>query len=647
MTSEKAIGRNWFKIESLPNKLAHSRETEYKKNMNTKTVRLHFVALLLFTFVITSAKSWGQSVNAENIDPLLVNTKILPYDWNPGQGGSIELKLKLPAGYHAYEEKFRLTILEPDGFQMSTLKLKPVTEWYDIFSKKKRRGMKGDATLTAHLEAPSHFVKKHDKIIAELTYQACSDQFCLFPTTKKIEVPISTPSIQASNDGSAHLTNPLKDIPTEPVSGILNQFSDSYNLKKYLSTNIFAGFLFIFLAGIFTSFTPCIFPMIPITLAVLGNHSEEKTRMQNFITSVIYVLGIATTYSLLGLAAASGGSVFGASLGNPIVLTVVCVIFLAMALSMYGLYDLQLPAFIHNKLSNKKHGDGLSKVYLTGLFAGIVASPCVGPVLVAILTYVASTQNKLLGFLFLFTYALGFGLIFIALGLSNQFAKKLPRSGPWMIGFKFILGTLMLSAFYYYLNLLLPIRFFDFALGAGLIVLASTSGAFNSIKGQRPFKMIQKGLMQAVLFIGMIYIGVSVFDLRPYIQGRIMADSSINKIQMLEWKPYSEHLLKQAALEHKPVIIDFWAEWCAACHELEEHTFTDPRVRAFAGNYTLLKFDATRDSFELKNLKKKYNIQGLPTLIFINKNGMWIDALTLTQYEKAEAFLPRMEKGIK
>ncbi|HWU43984.1 MAG TPA: cytochrome c biogenesis protein CcdA, partial [Bdellovibrio sp.] len=445
-------------------------------------------AVLFFSIITcfaTSPKSWALDTPNET-DPLIASTKVLPYEWNPGQGGSLEIKMKLPAKYHAYEDKF---------------------------SKKNRRGVRGEATLTTHIEAPDRFLKKYEKLKLELTYQACSDQFCLFPTKKMLEVPIVTSMVE----GSATLNTPTPETTSSEPTG----FFDTHNFKKYLGSSLLAGLFFVFFAGIFTSFTPCIFPMIPITLAVLGNHSEERTRLQNFVTSLIYVFGIATTYSLLGLVAASSGGVFGASLGNPWVLGCVCIIFLTMALSMYGLFEIQVPAFLRNRLSNGKHGQGFGGAYLTGLFAGIVASPCVGPVLVAILTYVASTQNKLIGFLFLFTYALGLGLIFIVLGLSNQLVKTLPRSGPWMIAFKFVLGTLMLSAFYYYLNLLFPDRLFDGALGVGLVIIASIYGAFMSVKNRGPVSMMQKGIMQATLIVGIGYLCLSVFDLRPYINGRI------------------------------------------------------------------------------------------------------------------------------
>lgn len=601
--------------------------------MRHSLVSLLYVATLILSL---SPKSWAQS-NANETDPLIANVQVVPYEWSPGQGGNISIKMQLPEGFHAYEDQFRVVILEPDGFKIAPFKIEPITEWYDKFSKKQRRGVEKTATLTAHIEAPDRFLQRYTKMKLELTYQACSTQFCLFPTTKTLDVPIMVTMVE----GGAQVQEPETKATITPSS-----FLDASTIKHYLGNSLALGLLFVFLAGIFTSFTPCIFPMIPITLAVLGNHANERSRLQNFITSCVYVLGIATTYSVLGLVAAESGSVFGASLGSPLVLSVVCVIFLAMSLSMYGLYEFQVPAFIRNSLGNSKQQKNLGGAYLTGMFAGIVASPCVGPVLVAILTYVASTQNRVTGFLYLFFYALGLGLIFIVLGLSNQFSKFLPRSGMWMNSMKFILGTLMLGAFYYYLDLLFPIRWYDGALGIGLVIVASVYGAFIPSNGKSPAQHVRKGVMQAVLFVGIGYIALAVFDLRPYLRNRMISGDSLNQTsQALQWQPYSAAAVAQAAKDRKPVIIDFWADWCAACHELEEQTFTDPRIRALASNFVLLKFDATKTTPELKALKEKYSIMGLPTLIFYNQNGVWIDALTLTQFEDAKKFEQRLNKA--
>ncbi len=598
-------------------------------------MRNWIASLLPLLFVIPVAQA-----QLNETDPLIAKTKVGPYEWSAGQGGNLEIQMNLPAGYHAYEDATKVRILEPDGFQVSQPKIEPIVEWYDKFSKKTRRGFANSAVLKSHLEAPARFLKNYKLMKVELTYQACNEQYCLFPVTKVLDVPIRLAGVMDDT-----MDAQIQAMPT-PVASSDTSFFSTENLTQHLGGNLYLGLIFIFIAGILTSFTPCIFPMIPITLAVLGNHSEKRTRLQNFFMSLIYVIGIATTYSLLGLLAASSGNVFGASLGNVYVLSVMCLIFLIMALSMYGLFEFQVPAFVRNRLGAGKSQGGVFGAYITGMIAGVVASPCVGPVLVAILTYVATSQSKLLGFLYLFTYAMGLGMIFIVLGLSNQFSKLLPRSGAWMNAFKFFLGTLMLSAFYYYLDLLLPVRWYDIALGLGLVSVASIYGAFLSAKEKTSMQHLRKGLMQTALLIGVGYTALGVFDLRPYLSQNAIGNASINQIQKLNWKTFSEAALTEAMKAQKPVIIDFWAEWCAACHELEENTFTEPRVRALSEKFVLLKFDATTDSNELTRLKQKYMIQGLPTVVFVNPNGVWLKTLTLTEFEKPDKFILRMEKSM-
>lgn len=594
--------------------------------------------LLFLTLSLVTSLAW--SLDEE--DPLLARGTLDPAEWGVGQAGQLTLKMSLPRSFHAYEDKFKLTVLEPDGFIVGQWKIDRVKDFYDKFTKKNRRAVSGESILTVPLEAPSRFIKDAKVMKIELVYQACSDAYCLFPTTKTVEVPIRL--IGAPISSNADLV-PADGMPAAEHSPNPSWFSAD-SLNRLLSDNKFLALLLVFLAGVVTSFTPCIFPMIPITLAVLGNHAERRTRLQNFLLSLFYVHGIATTYSVLGLVAASSGSVFGASLGNPWIVSGICALFLTMSLSMYGLFDIQVPAFLRNRLGSQKTAPGYGGAYLSGLIAGIVASPCVGPVLVTILAWVATTQSLFYGFVLLFTYAMGLGLIFLVLGAFTELTRRLPRSGPWLEATKFVLGSFMLGAFYYYLGLIIPDRWHDVLLGIGLLTLGSLGGAFSSMKGATALKKIRKGVTQGLLVLGFGYLALGVFNLRPLLQQRMISEGGAATALTTQWRPYSEEALAKAAEENKPVLVDFWAEWCAACHELEQITFVDLRVRSVMEQFVLLRFDATQDTPELRRLKAKWKIQGLPTVLLLNPRGVWLNELTLTEFERPERFLKRIEKAL-
>ncbi len=598
-------------------------------------MKSHFA--LYFFVTLIGFHAWPASFD-EN-DPLLVESQLQPHSWSGGQSGQLILKLNLPPGYHVYEEQLKLHILEPDGFKQGKIFLDGVKEWFDKTSKRNRRGVENKSQMKIQLEAPITFQNSHNEMKFDLTYQACSESFCLFPITKTISVPIE---LMGPISSTQPQLIPGSSVPFTDIRNSVSFFSAD-QLTQWLGKSWIVALFFVFFAGILTSFTPCIFPMIPITLAILAKDSEKRSRAQNFLLSIFYVQGIAFTYSILGLVAASSGSLFGSGLGNPIVLSFICIIFLIMSLSMYGYFEIQVPSFLRNNLGQGTKKTGYFGSFLSGLFAGIVASPCVGPVLVGILAFVATQKSHLFGFLLLYSYAMGLGLIFLFLGAFTELTRKLPRSGPWMESIKFLLGSLMLGAFYYYLALLLPERWHDGFLGLGLIIVASLAGAFNPTKGAHPILKLRKGFLQAILFVGFSYLAISIFNLRPIISGGPYAISE-DHLSLPDWKPYSEAEYKTALESHKPIIIDFYADWCAACHELARHTFSDSRFKALADKFVLLRFDATKNSELLRILKSKYKIQGLPTVIFYSPKGVWQDSLTLTEFEGPDLFIKRMQK---
>jgi thiol:disulfide interchange protein DsbD len=579
---------------------------------------------ILLSTLSSLAQTKGQDAT-QITDPLSVESHIEPYQLHPQQGGEIILKMTLPPQFHAYADQFKATIMEPDGFHYGEFKINPIKEFYDKNSKKNRSGIEGAAELRLRFEAPSTLPTDGKNIVMELTYQACSDSYCLFPKTKQLQVPVKFISTAE---------------PPVAASGWSQLSGES--VKNALEKNLFLAFLLVFISGILTSFTPCIFPMIPITLAILGQDSQKRSRWQNFLLSVFYVHGIATTYSILGVVAASSGQLFGSSLGHPAVIGTMCLIFFLMALSMYGVFEIQVPAGLRQAFSRHSAGANYFGAYFSGVLAGVVASPCVGPVLVTLLAFVASSQNKLLGFFLLFTYAIGLGVIFLVLGAYTELTRRLPRSGPWMEGMKFVLGSLMLGAFYYYLSFLISPRWHDGLIGLGMIVVSSFFGAFINVGHAGKLRRVQKGLMQGLLVLGIAFIVLSGLDLRPVLFRQYDGPHDINaKVDHSDWQNYDEALLAQAKAQGQPVLIDFFADWCLACHELDEKTFSDPEVKKVISGFVKLRYDATKDSPQLVALRKKYKIMGLPTVVMIDPTGQWREDLSLTQFEKPAAFIQR------
>lgn len=545
-----------------------------------------------------------------------------PLTLHEGQIRSARILMIMPKNFHAYADQFKISNIQPDKFQVGQLKLIPEVEFFDKYTKKNRKGLFETGEIEIQIESPEKVTGKMEKLMFDLKYQICSDQVCFLPKTKTITIDINFAQMKEASDN-------------QPMS----MFSAG-TIENQLSKNFYLTFLLVFLAGILTSFTPCIFPMIPITLSILGNDAHQKSRTQNILRSVFYVLGIAVTYSSLGVLAALTGAIFGQALANKWVVATMVGLFFLMALSMWGAFELQVPAFIRNRFGTGK-SHGYVGAFFMGMVAGIVASPCVGPVLVSILSFVSTTQSALLGFTLLFTYALGLGLIFIAIGFSSQILKKLPRSGPWMEFTKFTLGLMMILVALYYLKFVIPMEYWLIVLGLTFLGISIWQGAFNFQK-KHPYR---QGLFLLVFVASLTLTLASIFK-REYISPIFNNQTEDVTERAIKWIPYSEAIMAQAKAENQPVILDFFAEWCAACHELEEKTYTNPEFVELSKQFKLVKIDATEDTPAVQEILEKYKIKGLPTVIFINKQGDILSELTFTQFLDWKDLKPKVVKAL-
>ncbi len=536
-----------------------------------KNLLFYLLSLYFFLPSLTHANIVNKKVNK---NPLSISEVKFKNFLTPGENTELIIRVDLAKGFHAYKEKFKITGPKDSGLIFSPVKLDPMVEWYDKFSKKDRQGAgEGITTLKVNLELPTDIdYKKHDYLI-QVHYQACSDEYCLFPKKLIHTLEFEVKDLHATaSEPEASQTSNKDDV---------SSFSLAYFKNAISSDNFFFVLFLAFIAGLLTSLTPCIFPMIPITLAILGTKQEGIKSSQSFMLSLSYVLGIAITYAILGVVAAKTGALFGSYLQHPIVVITIAVIFVIMALSMFGLFTIETPSFINQRMSKVQGKTSYTGAFITGTIAGLVASPCVGPVLVFILTYVAQTQDLTYGFWLLFVYALGLGQIFLLLGAFSHLINKLPKSGSWMNITKNIFGCVMIAMAIYYL---MPI-------------------------------------------------------LKPY-----LPHSSVKYSEgQIKWTKFNEANLKIAQSKGKIIVVDFYADWCAACIELKEKTFNKAPVTSMHDQIEWMIFDATNSSEQLDIYKEEYGIVGLPHIVIFDQSGKRRDELTLTGFEGPEDFFKRLK----
>jgi thiol:disulfide interchange protein DsbD len=402
--------------------------------------------------------------------------------------------------------------------------------------------------------------------------------------------------------------------------------SDNSIASMFSERGAFLAFFGIFLIGLALNLTPCVYPMLSVTVSLFGGQAEQKTQTRKtFMMASIYVLGIVSMYSALGVAAAYTGSLFGNWLQSSAVLAVVGFILLAMALSMFGLYELQPPQWLLQNLGNAGGTVGPAGHFLSGIMVGIFAAPCIGPPVIALLTFVGAQGDPLFGFWVFFVMALGLGLPYLLLGTFSSLLSKLPRSGQWMVWVKKVFGVVLVGAALFFLFLAWLPKYVLYTLPPTLILGGIYLGFIES--SGRNLKIFSR--VKRVLGIaGMI--------------GGLLVIMNLAK-PTVDWEPYDPDKLNTAASEDTPVVLDFTADWCVPCLELDRITFTDPDVISALEPYRTIKVDLTDyESPEAEALRKKFDVAGVPTIVFLDGEGNEIEEARIVGFVGPEEFLKRM-----
>jgi len=462
-------------------------------------------------------------------------------------------------------------------------------------------------------------------LLIETTVQPCSEEggICYPPESHEVK-------------GAVEILSNIVESNTSPPSS--NSISD--RVSRALEQGSILAFLFVFIGGILTSLTPCVYPMIPITIAVIGAQATGG-KLRGFVLSLFYVLGLAVTFSTLGLIAARTGALFGSHTQHPGVILFVATVFLLMGLSLLGAFVIQMPSSLASKFQGKKRS-GFGGVFLTGLLAGLVASPCISPILVVILAWVAKSGSVILGVGLLFSFSLGLGVLFVLIGTFSGILKNLPKSGGWMEIIERGFGVLLVVLAIVFVRPLLQPFIYQMVWAVFLIVLGTFVGAFAPLEKESSSKTkLGKAMGVIAILLGTCLFFFGMAGKLGWQQGAVISQ---NHEELYQWIPDDEEGFRQSEISQMPVLIDFYADWCRTCKELDEKTWPDPEVQTFINQYVLVKLDLTKNDEITRAYKTKYNVIGPPTVILFDvaKN----EIVRFEGFKPPGEVIPFLQKGL-
>ncbi len=560
------------------------------------------------------------------------------------QGGSLPIAVELDIdglwhiNAHKVNDEYliptEISVEAPEGIAVQEIVYPKAVEKRLSFSEEKLALYDGVVYIGFLITVDGAFPAGDTSIVATVTYQACDNEKCIAPESKRLTIPIriSTPSEAVDVTNTTIFEKIAFGAGSGTTASSVGKGEDSGTLGNIIQTKgYFLAFLLVFFAGLGLNLTPCVYPMIPITVSYFGGQSGGQTS-RTVLLAFFYLLGMATMYSALGLIAALTGGLFGTALQNPWVLAVVALALVALALSMFGLYEIRIPSHLSGVAGTAKQG-GLG-AFLMGLTVGIVAAPCIGPFVLGLLTFVGETGNPVLGFFLFFVLAVGLGIPFVVLAVLSGSITKLPKSGEWMEWIRKLFGTILLVMAVYFLRNVMQDWLSAVLMGALLIVSGIILGFVLKIHATSPvFRAFRRLFGIAAPLLGLYLILTNVTALGAKDEYGIA------------WRPYDSTAVAKAKTEGEFVLIDFAADWCIPCKELDHKTFSKDEVVEATKQFVNLKADLTKSSSEATlALRKQYEIRGVPTVVFIDKNGDERKDLRVVGFVDKDDFLSRVTR---
>jgi len=550
-------------------------------------------------------------------------------------GASVEVRYRIAKGYYMYRERFEFAaepataVLGPPQFPRGEAHTDAFFGRTEIY--------RNDVRIIVPVSAGAQ------RFTLLVTSQGCADVGVCYPPQKQ----------RATLDlAAAASSTPLPAagaVDSNDAASAASVFSSDTDIASLFQSGSFLLVMASFFGfGLLLAFTPCVLPMIPILSGIIIGEGRDMGKARALVLSLAYVLGMAVTYALAGVAAAYSGTLLAAALQNPWVLGAFALVFVWLALAMFGWHDIQLPGFLHQRLHRAHHrleGGRIASVVVMGVLSAVIVSPCVAAPLAGALLYISQSRDVVMGGAALFVMALGMGVPLVVVGVSE--GALLPRSGPWMKSVKQFFGMLMLGVAIWIVSPVIPLAAQMLAWATLLIVGAMFMRAIDPLPADAAAPArIGKGLGVIALVAGVAMLaGVlagSRDPLRPL--AGLFGDAARAAPVRFERVRTLAELDERLRGAGRPVMLDFYADWCVTCKEMERDTFSDPRVVQRLSTMLLLQADVTANSEEDKALLKRFRLFGPPGIIFFDEAGLENRAVRVIGYQSPERFLTSLDR---
>ncbi len=575
------------------------------------------VLVLLLSLVVAGSAA-AQLKLGTSADNLLEPEKAFRFSARALDASSVEVRFVIAEGYYLYRERLKFAAEGNPAVRLGAPELPRGIAHKDQFFGETQIYRKEVRILIP--------VQGEGRFDLQVVSQGCADiGVCYVPMESSAPIVLA-----AAGAGEA-----------QPRFSIFASDVDIARLFEGNLALILAGF---FVFGLLLSFTPCVLPMVPILSGIIAGEGKGLDKLRGLSLSLAYVLGMALAYAIAGVAAAFSGSLLAAALQNVWVLSSFALVFVVLALSMFGFYDLQLPGFLHHRLTaahQRLRGGRLASVAAMGVFSAVIVSPCVAAPLAGALLYISQTRDVLLGGSALFAMALGMGVPLVAVGVTE--GALLPRAGAWMNGVRRFFGVLLLAVAIWIVTPVLPAAAVMLAWGALFIGSAMYLRAIDPLPANAsPWWRLWKAAGLAALVVGIaLLVGALSGSRDPLRPLAALTEKNPAVSAPMPWQRVASlnELQEKLKAPGRPVMLDFYADWCVSCKEMEAFTFSDPKVRAQLDRMLLLQADVTAHNEQDRALLKRFSLFGPPGIIFFDAEGREIKGLRVVGYQNAERFL--------